>query len=742
LDLDQNESSFLNHDTTRRGFLETAGVAFLTQFVPGIARSSGLTESGDRVSRHQALRSLVERVLPVHFAQFHLAQRQPGPGEEFRIFGTAGNISIEGSTLSSIAMGVHWYLKYVAGVSTSWNGDCLNRLPNILPAPSSPVGCSANVPHRFALNDTNDAYTGPFWSWEEWEHQIDILALHGINEVLVYLGAEAVYRNTFRKFGMTDEELCRWFPTPAHQPWWLLQNMSGWVGPSVSQRLIEQRFALARKITDRLRELGIVPVLPGYFGILPDGFAQRNPGARIVPQGKWLGIKRPDWLDPTSDLFATVAAEFYRVQEGLLGPSTMFKMDPMHEGGVSGQVNIAAAARSINAQLQKAHPGATWAILGWQDNPRQEVLAGIGNKDHVLILDGQADRYDYKDREAQWSNIPYAFGTIWNFGGHTTMGANVGMWNERYFQQLRKLDSALRGIAVMPEASCNNPAAFAFFTELPWRSRAPDLAKWFAEWSGYRYGGVDRSATRAWEVLRTTAYDLKSGKWSEAHDNLFTAQPSLTAKSGCSWSPGEGRYDLEAFTAAPGPLLEVDSSLRNSSAYRYDLVDVARQTIANRSRILLPQINEAYTIGDLRRFRELTRQWLRQIELLSQIAATEPSLLLGSWIASAKGAAGNTTEEAQLEFDACSLLLEWGPESSRDSGVRDYANREWNGLLEYYGQRWAAYFSMLDASLEKHEPVREIDWFAMDQEFAWRRKQFPVQASGDPYRVIQTILQG
>ena len=34
-------------------------------------------------------------------------------------------------------MGVNWYLKYVAGVSTSWNGDCLNRLPSTLPAPSS-----------------------------------------------------------------------------------------------------------------------------------------------------------------------------------------------------------------------------------------------------------------------------------------------------------------------------------------------------------------------------------------------------------------------------------------------------------------------------------------------------------------------------------------------------------------------------------------------------------------------------
>jgi hypothetical protein len=98
---------------------------------------------------------------------------------------------------------------------------------------------------------------------------------------------------------------------------------------------------------------------------------------------------------------AADAAEFYHVQKELLGPSTMFKMDPLHEGGESSDVNVTAAARAIDEQLQRAHPGAVWAILGCQNNPREEVLDGIADKNHVLILDGQSDRYAYKDREEQ-----------------------------------------------------------------------------------------------------------------------------------------------------------------------------------------------------------------------------------------------------------------------------------------------------------------------------------------------------
>jgi alpha-N-acetylglucosaminidase len=731
-------NDFLKKYKTRRNFLAMSGTALLSSVLPFRTAYTAITRGAD-TSDVTALRNAAERLLGPLAKQIQLRCIPQISPEGFSISGAPGRILIQGSSLSALMMGMNWYLKYVAGVSIGWNGDCLDHLPAKLPAPASPIERQANVQHRFALNDTNDGYTGPYWSWEKWEHLIDVLALHGINEVLVYMGAEAVYQQAFRKFRFTDKELRRWFPTPSHQPWWLLENMSGWVGPSVSQQLIDSRVALAAKITRRLRELGMKPVLPGYYGMVPDGFSEKNPGAHVVPQGTWLGMKRPDWLDPACDLFPAVTQEFYRVQQRLLGPATMFKMDPLHEGGRAGDVNIEDAAASIDEQLQAAHPGAIWAVLGWQENPSRKLLAGIRDKSHVLILDGLSDRYEYKDREEQWDNTPYAFGTIWNFGGHTTIGANVGVWNERYFDQLTKPQSRMNGIAVMPEASCNNPAAFAFFTELPWRSERPDLTRWFAQWAAYRYGGNDRHAIDAWDVLRRTAYDEKSGKWSESHDNLFSAQPSLATRSACSWSPQEPRYDLAVFQGAVGYFLQVHPSLRTSTAYCYDLVDIARQTIANQSRDLLPLINAAYIAQDAQEFRHLTQQWLEHITLLNRAVGAEASFLLGPWLAAARSAGKSPAEQDQLEFDARSLLLEWGAESSRGSGVHDYANREWNGLLEFYRERWSLYFSALETALLTHEPVREIDWFAFDQNWAKQTNSYAVHPTDNAYETINEI---
>lgn len=93
-----------------------------------------------------------------------------------------------------------------------------------------------SVPHRFALNDTDDGYSGAYRDWASYEKQIDVLALHGVNEVFAQMGADAVYYDTFQEFGYAKKELTSRIPGPAHQPWWLMQNMSGFGGP-VSEKM-------------------------------------------------------------------------------------------------------------------------------------------------------------------------------------------------------------------------------------------------------------------------------------------------------------------------------------------------------------------------------------------------------------------------------------------------------------------------------------------------------------------------
>ncbi len=665
--------------------------------------------------------------------QIDFEARPTKDGADYFEIGTRGNRPvIKGTSPAVLLAGFNWYLKYVVGANITWNGTQLN-LPNKLPAPSQSIRKDASVDNRFALNDTTDGYTEPYETWEYWEHEIDLLALHGINKVLVYPGQEAVYYHTLQEFGYSKTELRNWIPNPAHQPWWLLQNMCCFANP-ISEELIQKRIALGQKIVKRLRKLGMTPVFPGYYGTVPRDFDEKHSDAHVIPQGTWAGgFERPGWLDPTGKYFPEVAETFYRHQSELFGDSSMYKMDLLHEGGTAGDVDVRAASKAVQNSLRDAHSDATWAILGWRDNPLPETIEAVDTS-KMLILDGISEMYSDLNREEEWNGTPYAFGTIWNFGGNTTMGANMAVWNDKFWRWHAKSNSALSGIAMMPEAIDNNPVAFEFFTELAWRDEPVDFDDWFETWTRFRYGGMDEDAVTAWRALAQTAYSMPdNGSRTMAQVGLYGSRPSFDTLS--------QRYNTAEFACALPALLNVDRALRDNSAYRYDLMDVTRQVLSNRSFDLLPRIEKAYNEQNIEQFREYTDLWLRYIELMDAVVSTHEQMLLGPWVEDARSMASSEEEAARLEYDARSLITVWGNQDVA-SVLHDYAKREWAGLLsDFYYSRWQKFFDEREAALAENRKPNEIDWYLLENEWARKQNDYAVEPTGDIYQISQRVLE-
>ncbi|MGP4001964.1 alpha-N-acetylglucosaminidase [Streptomyces sp. 8N706] len=717
----------------RRTLLGSAGALGVAASLGGPPPSAADEHGFEDTSAADAA---LRRLLPGHAGQFRL-EALSGGRERFRVTGSTGRIEVAGTSPAVLLTGVHWYLKYVCGAHISWSGS-RTGLPRRLPAPARPLERSATVPNRFALNDTHDGYTGPYADWPRWERLIDVMALHGLNQILVTPGQEAVYHRLLQDFGYTDAEARAWLPAPSHQPWWLLQNMSAYGGP-VSPELLARRADLGRRITDRLRELGMSPVLPGYFGTVPDGFEQRNPGARTVPQGTWAGLRRPDWLDPRTSAFREVAAAFYRHQRELFGPVGHFKMDLLHEGGSPGDVPVPEAARAVETALRTSRPGATWVILGWQDNPRRDLLDAL-DKDRMLVVDGLSDLETVTDREKDWGGTPYAFGTIPNFGGRTTVGAKTHMWADRFTAWRDKPGSKLVGTAYMPEAAERDPAAFELFSELAWRRDPVDRAAWFDGYADLRYGGRDGHAREAFAALRETAYEISS-RDGRPHDSIFAARPSLTARSGTHYATHTPAFDPAGFDTAFAALLGVREDLRGSDTYRYDLTDTARQALANRSWHLLPQLRTAYERKDLETFRALARLWLRLMRLSEDITGAHRLFLLGPWLDDARRMAAGDAEAARLERTARVLVTTWADRGTADGGhLANYANRDWHGLIgDFHLPQWQSYLDELEDALAQDRAPRAFDWYAVEEPWTRERTSYPLRPVTDAYRTARRV---
>ncbi|MGW0586002.1 alpha-N-acetylglucosaminidase C-terminal domain-containing protein, partial [Streptomyces sp. NPDC002920] len=306
---------------------------------------------------------------------------------------------------------------------------------------------------------------------------------------------------------------------------------------------------------------------------------------------------------------------------------------------------------------------------------------------------------------------------------------------EQYPKWRDREGSSLAGIAAMPEAADNNAPALALLTDLAWTPGVIDLDDWFAAYALSRYGGPDRHAAAAWQTIRDTAYNMsRADAWSEAPDGLFGARPNLTADKAAAWGPEKDRYDTTAFDAALTELLAVRAELRDSSAYRYDVVDVARQVLSNRSRVLLPQIKAAYEAGQKALFGRLTGTWLDWMDLLDDLLASSGPHLLGRWLADARSWGADRAEKDRLEYDARSLLTTWGGRASSDEGLHDYANREWAGLVGgLYRTRWKTYFAALTAG---KDPAT-IDWFALEDRWAHAHETHPTEPHGSPYALAR-----
>lgn len=347
-------------------------------------------------------------------------------------------------------------------------------------------------------------------------------------------------------------------------------------------------------------------------------------------------------------------------------------------------------------------------------------------------MDGLSDLDTVTDREKDWGGAPYAFGTIPNFGGRTTIGANTDRWTEKFTVWRDRPGSALAGTAYMPEAAERDPAAFELFGELAWRTEKTDREAWFRAYPTFRYGGRDRSAQAAFAALAATAYRLTSTDGRPV-DSLFSRRPNIAASVNTAFDPA-------GFDRAFASLLDVHPSLRDSDAYRHDLTDLARQALADRSRMLLPQLRAAQADRDAARFRVLAALWLKLMRLTDTVSGCHRSFLLGPWLEDAKRLATSPAEAGRLEWTARTLITTWADRTAADD-LSNYANRDWQGLMgQLHLPQWQAYLDELTDALVAGRAPKSFDWYPGEEEWTRRTDSLPVRATGDAHRTARRVF--
>lgn len=721
-------------------FLFISAVAFF------IVTACSLRKTNEKTQ----VESLVQRVLPCRYASFKvkLTGARPDGKDYFRLYSSAGKIVLEGNDGISVASALNFYLKNYCHCLITWNGTNMN-LPAELPSVKDTVERVSPYKYRYYLNYCTFNYTMSWWNWDRWQKEIDFMALNGINMPLALTGQNAVWRNVYKKLGFGNDDLKGFFSGPAYLNWFWMGNLDGWGGP-LPESYMDNHEALQKKILERERGLGMTPVLPSFTGHVPPVFKKKFPDVKVNSTA-WGGFPPVYILSPDEKMFTKIGRMFLQEEKKLYGTDHFYSADTFNENTPpsSDSSYLNDISGKVYECMKQADPSAVWVMQGWLFyNNRQfwkekeiKALLGAVPDDRMIILDLWAEHYPV------WKTTDAFYGKQWlwcmlhNFGGNISLSGKFDKIASGPAGALADtLSGKMEGLGLTMEGIEQNPVVYTMMLENVWRSKPVDIDDFLHNYVWERYGKPDSSAYGAWKILARAVYD--NNKTSSSPESIVTARP--TFKSNPGWTNDTYLpYDGKDLVKAWDFMISASADLEKSDGYKYDLVDITRQVLANYALDIHAAFVRAYDKRDLKGFKNESGRFCILIEDMDGLLATRKDFLLGKWINDARRMGTTAAEKDLYEHNARDLVTLWG---DKDSGLHEYACKQWSGLMDgFYLKRWRMFFSDVEKSMETGVPF-DLDAFTKkvkDWEWNWTEMHdvYTSDPWGDEIKVCRALYQ-
>ena len=683
--------------------------------------------SGDYTERQRikAAEALVDRVTHGRGREFMvlLSENDKCERDWFSYYSRDGKIVLEGNDGVSIASALGQYLKDNCGWHLSWCGK-QDVLPDEFPLPEHKVTKVSPYKYRYYLNYCTFNYSMSWWDFDRWQQEIDFMALNGINMPLALTGQNSVWRKVYNKLGFTDSELESFFSGPAYFNWFWMGNLDGWGGP-LPHSFMEYHEKLQKQILHAERSLGMTPVLPAFTGHVPPAFEDKFPEAK-VRKTTWVNFPEVSILDPEEELFTTIGRMFIEEQTKLYGTDHFYSADTFNENmpPTDDPTYLSQISSKVYSSMNDVDPDAVWVMQGWLFYHEREfwgedqikALLGAVPDDNMIILDLWSERYPVWKRTEAYYGKPWIWCMLHNFGQNINMSGNVNsVANDPASALNDPASGKMSGIGLTMEGIGQSPLVYALMLDNIWRDAPVNKDEFLTEYLTNRYGKFSQTAFDAWKILMSSVYENTVNNGGQ--ESIITGRPSFKENPGGTTNTKRHYQETDLVTAWK-MLVSCMDELGESDGYRYDLVDVTRQVLADHASILQQDVASKYAEGDLHGFKEAADRFLGLVDDMDALLGSREEFLLGKWLSSAR-AIGTTEEEKDLyERNARNLITLWG---NKDCRIRDYACRQWNGMMSgFYRPRWEMFFDVAEQALKEGTELDHDAFVSSCKDWEWQ----------------------
>ncbi len=614
----------------------------------------------------------------------------------YEVIALGGKVQVKGSSTIAMTRGAYDYMRKACNIQYTWSSGQI-ILPKELPDLTIPLTVS---PYKFRqyYNVCTSGYSTAYWHFDDWEKELDWMALHGINMPLAMGGQEAIWQKVYTDMGMTKEELSSFFTGPSFLPWQRMGNITKHNGP-LPQSYIDQGMEIQKQVLTRMKQLGMQPIVPAFSGIVPAAYSRLNPDAKLLELKGWANFPadyKSQILSPGSSDFTAIGKNFIDQYRRTYGEAHYYLADLFNENEVpvsaaNRNEELASYGKSVSDAVTAGDPEGVWVMQGWlfYNNPgfwdKSAVKAFLSKvpNDKMMIIDLANESFGGWHEHEGFYGKPWIYSFVNNYGGNSQLGGNLPFIASDPAKMLANPKKGyLAGFGISPEGIGNNEVVYELLTQMAWTSEAVNIKTYFTDFTRQRYGKTDDNITQAWMALLESVYS----KNNDHSLNLYQARPPYSAKVNMNDNP--------MFDRAAELLLKSVDKYGDRPLFKNDLALVVTQYAGNKTDLLLKRALELHKLGMIS---ESKRSFERAFELMIMmdgLTSSMPHQRLESLIENARKYGLNKEESDYFEADAKRQLTQWGTRSTTD--LHDYSSRVWSGLIRgYYLGRWSAYAKSL-----------------------------------------------
>ncbi|ESO88081.1 hypothetical protein LOTGIDRAFT_175910 [Lottia gigantea] len=240
----------------------------------------------------------------------------------------------------------------------------------------------------------------------------------------------------------------------------------------------------------------------------------------------------------------------------------------------------------------------------------------------------------------------------------------------------------------------------------------------------------------------------------------FTGQEAIFQRSSVyNCDDGHGDFDIVLLTRRPGIgkpriwyspkylyqawdlMVKASPNFNNSDLFRYDLVDITRNSLQVISMKMYSDILMAYSMKNSTQLKQAGDRFIILLSQLEKLLASDRHFLLANWLDDSKQWGSNSNQSRLYEYNARNQITLWGPNGE----IVDYASKQWAGLFaDFYQPRWQLFIDTLMNCVQTGKSFNGQAFNAdvlekVEKPFTFSNKVYSGNPVGDSMAIVKTL---